>query len=445
MSNILVLGAGRSSGKLIEYLYEKSQKYQWKMTVVDSNEQFLKDKCLDKPEINTSVLDINDPDQRRAFIGSNDIVISLLPASFHHLPAKDCLELGKHFINASYVNDELSVIYKEGISRGLIFMGELGLDPGLDHLSAEKMLDHLRDNGKEIASFRSFAGGLVAPESDDNPWNYKFSWNPKNVVLAGRGVAQFRANGRSYFTPYNQLFGRSYQITIPGSGDFDWYPNRDSMLYIPRYKLYDCPTVIRGTLRMPGFCRAWNALIKLGLTDDNSVLSNMDEISFSEWIRGIIKCSKQEDLVTHLAQFLGIEPNDKIIDQLKYIDLLSDKKIKSNRSTAAGILESLLKEKWALKEQDKDRIVMMHEIIYKEDDGQYFEYTSILDKEGVNKEQTAMSELVGLPLAVMAEKILTGEINKTIRTIPIERKVYGPILTQLEELNVKFQEQIKPL
>jgi saccharopine dehydrogenase (NADP+, L-glutamate forming) len=440
MQKILILGAGKSSSALIEYLSSSGLQHGWLISVADFNINLAKNKSKDKSNCTAVQLDIHNDAERRKIIDAHDLILSMLPSSMHVLPAKDCVDLKKHFLNASYVTEALIPIFKQGQSQGLIFMGELGLDPGLDHISAMCMFNHVFREGGIIESFRSFAGGLVALESDDNPWHYKFSWNPKNVILAGRGTAQFKANGRSYFVPYPRLFRDAYNIDIPKIGTFDWYPNRDSMLYIPRYDLQECPTVIRGTLRYPGFCRGWNALIELGLTDPQSKLSRLDEISYEDLIRGIVHAAKDEDLILKLAKYLNIAPNDPIIYQLIHAGILSTEYIPFAKATPAEILENLLTKKWALKAGDKDRIVMHHEIVYRKKN-KLFQLNSSLELIGQDHENTAMARLVGLPLAIMAELVMSKKVLRTTNLIPIETKVYQPIINRLGELGIKFLEE----
>lgn len=440
MQKLLILGAGRSASTLIFYLMSSAKDHGWILTVADSDENLLQRRKSSYPTIETASLDIFDHDKRRALISKHDLVISMLPSNMHELPAMDCLELKKHFLNASYVSKSLQDIYKEAQKKDLIHMGELGLDPGLDHISAMHMFDSIQKKKGEVLSFRSFAGGLVAKESDTNKWGYKFSWNPRNVVLAGKGTAQFKANGRSYFTPYYKLFDKAYELEVPGLGHFDWYPNRDSMRYIQLYKLDDCPTVIRGTLRRPGFCKAWHALIALGLTDEKSELTGINDLAYEDLLRGIVNASKEEDLLLKLSRYLGVAPNDPVIEKLIDCGLLSTAYVPIKEGSMADILEDLLKRKWQLEDQDKDHIIMYHEIIYRKNN-QLHQMDSVLSLKGKNKENTAMSRLVGLPLAIMAELVMLQKIIFTERTIPIEGKVYRPILSRLKEIGIQFHER----
>ncbi len=439
MQKLLILGAGRSASTLISYLSNSAQKNGWSLTVADFSKELLHSRKADYPIINISVLDIFDHDERRVLIKNHDLVISMLPARLHELPAKDCLDLKKHFLNASYVSRALEDIYAQGRNQELVFMGELGLDPGLDHISAMHMFDSIQKRKGDIVSFRSFAGGLVADESDNNKWGYKFSWNPRNVVLAGKGTAQFKANSRNYFTPYYKLFKEAYSVQVPKLGHFDWYPNRDSSRYIDLYNLKDCPTVIRGTLRRPGFCKAWHALIVLGLTDDMSDLTGINELAYEDLLRGIVKASKEEDLLLKLSKYLGVAPNDGVIEKLIDCGLLSTEYIPLNKGSMADILEDLLKRQWKLEDRDKDHIVMYHEVMYRKNK-QLHQMDSVLSLKGENKEKTAMSRLVGLPLAITAELVMCEKITQTEKSIPIEGKVYRPILNRLNELGIAFDE-----
>lgn len=443
MKRILLFGTGRSSGTLIHYLHENANK-RWELSICDNDKVRLEELGRSYPNIITHFLDIDQKSERQKIIAAHDLVISMLPAHLHIHIAKDALIENKHFLNASYVTPELYPIFKEGHKKGLIFMGELGLDPGLDHISAMKIIDEIRDQGGRITGFYSYAGGLVAKESDDNLWGYKFSWNPRNVVLAGRGTAQYKKDGQVRYIPYHRLF-KAHQTLVIDQEELEWYPNRDSMSYISKYNLHACPTIIRGTLRRRNFCDAWQCFIDLGLTDDHSHLSNMSDVTYSEWIRGILKTEKDKNLDERLREYLNY-PNgsskwSKILAQLKETGILSDTKIGLDSATPAQILQKLLESKWALKSSEKDQIVMLHEILF-EKNNQSRIHRSVLRLDGKNSDQTAMSKLVGLPLAIMSEMVITGEISSVNNTIPIKPEIYLAILNKLEGMGIKFNERI---
>jgi len=266
MNKILVLGAGRSSSSLIGYLLNKAATKGWEVTVGDFSEAYAREKVGSSLVGKAISFDINDETSSKGAIGSADVVISLMPAHLHTLVAKHCLVLGKHLLNASYVSDEMKTFHNEALEKGLLFLNECGLDPGIDHMSAKQVIDRISASGGKLNSFESFTGGLIAPETDpENPWRYKFTWNPRNVVMAGQGTAKFLKDGLYKYIPYQQLFTRITKITVPGYGDYEGYANRDSLKYLETYGLQGIKTMLRGTLRNDGYCSAWNVLVQLGV------------------------------------------------------------------------------------------------------------------------------------------------------------------------------------
>ena len=284
MRNILIVGAGKSSPYLIKYLIEKSFEEDLFLNIYDLNIENLK--IYSKNErCHVSLINITDENQREEIIIKNDIIISMLPARFHFMLAKSCLKFKKNLLTASYVDDDMKSLNKEVISKNLIFLNEIGLDPGIDHMSAKKIIDNLQNSDYKIKSFKSFTGGLIAPISDNNCWNYKFTWNPRNVILAGQGSpAKYIENKKYKYLPYNRLFEDSKRIDIEDYGEFDVYPNRDSLKYREMYGLDNIDTMIRGTIRKVGFTKSWNMLVRLGLTDDSINISNSKGMSFRDFL-----------------------------------------------------------------------------------------------------------------------------------------------------------------
>ena len=264
MYKLLVIGAGRSSGSLIEYLLNQSVAHNWQVTVADMDIRLAEEKLNKHPNGTAISFDIKNEEQRQAIIQTHDFVVSMLPAFMHGDVARDCVSFGKHLATASYVSADMKALDTEAKSKGLLLLNECGLDPGIDHASAMKLIDEIKQQGGKITSFKSYCGGLVAPESNDNPWGYKFSWNPRNVILAGQGTAQFLQNGELSFIPYNRLFTQTETVTVEGYGEFDAYANRDSVSYRDIYGLQGINTMLRGTLRQRGYCKAWSVFVKLG-------------------------------------------------------------------------------------------------------------------------------------------------------------------------------------
>ncbi len=439
MQNILVIGAGRSASCLIQYLLAHSVKENWNVTVGDVSLDLVKQKTEGHANARSIQFDIHNAAQREEEIKRADIVISMLPAFMHLEVAKDCVKFKKHLATASYVSKEMKELDEEAKAAGIILMNEVGLDPGIDHASAMKVIDHIHEAGGELTSFQSFCGGLVAPESNDNPWGYKFSWNPRNVVLAGQGTAQFIEHGEYKYIPYNRLFTQICTIEMDGYGAFDAYANRDSLSYRKIYNLEKIPTMLRGTLRMPGYCKAWNVFVKLGLTDDSYKIEASHTLTYKQLMQAFLpqgSASVKEKLIA----FMGAEMDADTLSKIEWLGIFEDKKIGLKDATPAQILQYLLEEKWLLKEHDKDMIVMQHQFDYVLK-GEAKKITSSLVVKGEDQTYTAMAKTVGLPLAISAKLILQGKIKARGVTIPTIKEIYEPVLAELETLGVKFVEK----
>ncbi len=440
MKNILIFGAGRSGKTLIKYLADNATEFNWTIKVVDvkinGNENYT--------GVSYSVLNVKDEFERDAEVKNADLVISMLPARFHKFVAQSCVKFSKNLLTASYETDDLKAFETEVNNKGLLFLNECGLDPGLDHMSAMKIIDEIKSKGHELLCFESFTGGLVAPESDNNPWNYKFSWNPRNVVLAGQdGPAKFIQNGKFKYIPYNRLFRRTEIIDIEGFGMFEGYANRDSLNYIEKYNLQGIPTIYRGTLRRPGYCRAWNVFVQLGATNDSYYLEDIKNMSYREFINSFLYYHPTDSVDLKLFRAMHIDQDSDIIYKLNWLGIFDDTKIGLKRATPAQILEHILKQKWQLQPDDKDMIVMWHKFIYYDSNlNKKVKLTSSLAVIGENNEHTAMSKTVGLPLAIAAKLILTGRINLKGMFIPTHKNIYEPVLNELKKYGIIFSEKI---
>jgi len=439
MNNILIIGAGLSSSSLIKYVLEQAAVRSWFVTVADANLENAEKKVRNHPNGRAVWLDVLKVNDRRELIGRADVVVSILPAHLHLEVAHDCVKLKKHLITASYVSQEMYRLGDEARDRELIFMGEMGLDPGIDHMSAMKVIDEIKEAGGKITAFRSYTGGLIAPESDDNPWHYKITWNPRNVVLAGQGTAQYLENGRLRYQPYHRLYKECRSIDIPEVGPMEAYANRDSLLYREAYGLGDIPNILRGTLRYPGFCEAWDALIQIGLTDADFPILHSGEISYHELMDAYVDQHIGGSVKERIAQMLNEDINSPIMKKLEWLGVFSKKKIKLPNATPALILEHLLRDKWKLKPTDKDLVVMHHEFEY-EKKGEKRIRTSTMSQKGVNAEETAMAQTVGLPMAIFVKLVVEGKIKSRGVQIPVMKEVYEPVLTELEQYGIVFKE-----
>jgi saccharopine dehydrogenase-like NADP-dependent oxidoreductase len=501
MKNILILGAGKSSTVLIDFLIKHAQKDQWHVHVADLN----LDSCLEKIGGSTHatphrILPGNHT-HTQELIASSDLVISMLPPPFHGDIARDCLLAGRHFLNASYLSEELSSMDGDVKKRGLTFLCEMGLDPGIDHMSAMQLIDEIQAEGGHITSFRSHCGGLIAPECDDNPWHYKITWNPRNVVMAGKDGAVYQDKNQVRKVAYESLFDHTRTVDIPGLGPYAWYPNRDSLSYIPKYGLEGVETFVRTTLRHPDFSFGWKNIIQLGLTDDHvmydtngmSVSSffqiHFDRFGFSDWLQRTISDSlshtnthlqdlirlfeadslrsghdREEDRImlvdeegglrdwtksgTHRLATSGIAHRmheaKLALSQLFFLGLDSAECIDQGERSAAWILQWIMERKLALKETDRDMIIMMHEIDYTIGTHSFHANSSLVLK-GDDPRRTAMARTVGLPLGISARCILNGTLDFPGVNIPVHQNVYAPLLKGLEFEGIRFKHSVQPL
>jgi saccharopine dehydrogenase (NADP+, L-glutamate forming) len=440
MTNILIIGAGRSATSLIDYLLKNSVSYNWKITVADVDLKLAQEKIANHANGNAISFDIKNEEKRRLLIQANDFIISMLPAFMHGDVARDCVEYGKHMATASYVSADMKALDEEAKRKNIILINECGLDPGIDHASAMKLIGEIKEKGGKITSFKSYCGGLVAPESNDNPWGYKFSWNPRNVIVAGQGTTQYLKNGALKFVPYNRLFKESDFVEIDSYGPFDAYANRDSVSYKAIYGLEDVQTMIRGTLRQRGYCKAWHVFVVLGLTDDTSKISNANKLTYGALLDSFlpdIKGTAKEKV----KALLKSSWDNEIEEMMDYLELFSDKKIILSEGTPAQILQSLLEEKWKLNAGDKDMIVMQHQFEYILPNVSALQkINSSLVVIGRDQNHTAMALTVGLPLAITVKNFLTKRFTLSGVQIPTNKLIYEPLLKELAENQIIFKE-----
>ena len=445
MRKILIIGAGRSASSLIKYLLDKSNAENLQLIVADKDLESAKKIIQNHTNAKAISLDIFNEKDRKEAVKNADIVISMLPARFHLEVAKDCLMFKKNLVTASYVSKEMEALNDEVVKNNLVFMNEIGLDPGIDHMSAMQIIDRIRDNGAKLLLFESFTGGLVAPESDDNLWNYKFTWNPRNVVVAGQGsAAKFIQEGKYKYIPYHKLFRRTEILDLNEYGKFEGLANRDSLKYMDVYGLQDILTLYRGTIRRVGFSRAWNVFVQLGMTDDSYIMEDTENMSYRDFTNSFLAYRPYDSVELKLRHYLKIEQDDILWDKLLELDIFnSDKKIGLKDATPAQCLQKILMDKWTLQKDDKDMIVMMHKFGY-EYQGEKRQINSYMRILGDDQTYTAMAKTVGLPVAIATLKILNGEIKTPGVQIPITKEVYEPILKELEEYGIQFKEEKVP-
>ncbi|WP_298239472.1 saccharopine dehydrogenase family protein [uncultured Algibacter sp.] len=445
MRKILIIGSGKSSSYLIKYLLDKSTLENLYITVGDLSINNAKKLINNHKHAEAIEFDVFDADTRATAIKKADIVVSMLPARFHIEVAKDCILYEKNMVTASYVSSEMQALDKEAKAKGLILMNEIGVDPGIDHMSAMQVLDDIRDKGGNVILFESFTGGLVAPESDTNLWNYKFTWNPRNVVTAGQGgAAKFLQEGTYKYIPYHRLFRRTEFLHIDGFGRFEAYANRDSLKYQSVYGLDDVKTLYRGTMRRVGFSRAWNIFIILGMTDDSYTIDDSENMSYRDFVNAFLPYSHTDSVELKLRHALKIDQDDIVWDKLEELDIFNpNKHVELKKATPAQILQKILMDSWTLAQDDKDMIVMYHKFGY-ELNGKKHQIDSNMVVLGEDQTYTAMAKTVGLPVATAALAILNKKITTPGVQIPITREVYEPILKELESFGVVFNEKEVP-
>ncbi|WP_275316564.1 saccharopine dehydrogenase family protein [Tenacibaculum bernardetii] len=445
MRKILIIGAGRSCSSLIKYLLDKSAQENLHITIGDVSIENAKNQINNHKNATAVVLDVFNAAQRVDAIKNADIVISMLPARFHIEVAKDCVTHNKHMVTASYVSDEMKALDTEVKEKGLVFMNEIGLDPGIDHMSAMQIIDKIHDEGAKMLLFESFTGGLVAPESDTNLWNYKFTWNPRNVVLAGQGGAAMFIQENTYkYIPYHKLFRRTEFLNIDGYGKFEGYANRDSLKYRSIYNLENVPTMYRGTIRKVGFSRAWNVFVQLGMTDDSYTIEDSKNLSYRDFTNLFLAYSPTDSVELKFRSYLKIDQDDIMWDKFLELDIFNaDKKVSLSNATPAQILQEILSEKWTLEAADKDMIVMHHKFGYELNNERYQIESSMVIK-GDDQTYTAMAKTVGLPVAMATLRILNEDITTPGVQLPITKEVYAPILKELEDYGITFVEKKVP-
>ena len=438
---ILVLGAGKSTSYLLDYFLEKSNSEKLHLTIGDLNPDNIPNHISKHPNCDVIALDIFDDNARKNLVSQASIVVSMLPPRLHIKVANDCISFKKHLVTASYVSDAIMELDQKAKDFGLVFMNEIGLDPGIDHMSAMEVLDRIRDKGGKMLLFESFTGGLVAPESDNNLWNYKFTWNPRNVVVAGQGgTAKFIQEGTYKYIPYHKLFRRSEFLDVENYGRFEAYANRDSLKYREAYGLEDVLTLYRGTMRRIGFSKAWNMFVQLGMTDDSYTVENSKGMSYRDFTNLFLPYSPTDSVELKLRHYLKIEQDDVMWGKLLELNIFdATKTISLAKATPAQILQEILEASWTLESDEKDMIVMYHKFGY-ELDGEKKQIDANMVVIGESQTHTAMAKTVGLPVAMATLNILNKKITTPGVQIPIKREVYEPILKELKEYGIHFNE-----
>lgn len=437
MPKILILGAGRSSSSLIDYVLTQAEKFVWDVAVGDVALQAARER-IGRRKATAILFDIQDTENSKKEVAAADVVISLIPAHLHPLVAKICLAAGKHLLTASYVSPEMKSLHAEAQKKGLLFLNECGLDPGIDHMSAMQVIDQIKSEGGELTSFESFTGGLIAPETDpENPWRYKFTWNPRNVVMAGQSTAKYLQDGEYKFIPYQQLFQRITPVTVPGFGEYEGYANRDSLSYLETYQLQGIKTMLRGTLRNKGYCSAWNILVQLGCCDDSYRMEGVGKMTHRQFMQSFLDL-RGGDAQSKIESMFQLPPNSEEMKRFEWSELFSDEAVGLDNGTPAQVLEHILNKKWKLTSGDKDFIVMWHRFKFTQE-GKEKEIQAYLTAKGDDEIHTAMAKTVGLPLGIAARLLMQGKINQRGVVIPAMKEIYDPVLNELANFGIKLE------
>jgi saccharopine dehydrogenase-like NADP-dependent oxidoreductase len=424
---------------MIQYLLDHAASGDWEVVVGDMQESLAIEKVGGHPRGRAIGFDAADAVSRRKEVEAADLVISLLPASMHVLVARDCLELKAHLVTASYVSEEMADLDTAAREADILCLNEIGVDPGIDHMSTMEMVERVRGLGGRIRSFRSYCGALVAPASN-NEWGYKFTWAPRNVILAGQGGARYRSEGSIHYLPYSRLFRRLEEIEIPGIGRFEAYANRDSVKYLQLYQLEEVDTLFRATIRYPGYCKMWDAFVQMGITDGSYRIATSEGMTYRDFVFSFVNkvhgLSDRESLAFFLEEF----QDGEVLLKLEKLGLLSDQRIPLVNASPAEILEHILQEKWVFLPEDVDMVVMQHQLDY-ELAGQQRRLVSSMVDLGQDYNHTAISRTVGLPAAIAAKHILAGNIRIRGVVIPTSGEIYAPILDELKDYGIRFIEQ----
>ncbi|MCA9548599.1 MAG: saccharopine dehydrogenase NADP-binding domain-containing protein [Myxococcales bacterium] len=444
---VLVLGAGQSAPYLIKYLLENAAAHDWRVVVADRDEAMAQARVGGHPRGRAVALDAKDTAALRTLVADAKVVVNFLAPMFQHPVAELCLELGRHMVSASYQDRRVGALHDAAVAKNVTLLCELGLDPGMDHMSAMKLIHALQAKGGVITSFCSYGSGVPALDSRDNPLGYAITWNPRNVVMSGEAGAQYLLDGRIKVVPYPDLFHRSWPVEVPGVGTMEAYPNRDSLSYKAIYGLADAETLIRGTLRYPGYCETWYQVARLGLPNERIPIPNLAERTWAELTDMFLPPGEHGSVRLRAARHLGISPGGTIMKNLEWLGIFDDTPTGAPGETAAEAMIHLLKGKLRLPPRGRDMVILAHELLvhYPDEGGRKERVTSTLVDLGEPDGLTAMSKTVGLPAALGARLLMTDSFPRPGSFIPIEPVIYEPMLEELAQAGLTFEERVEAL
>jgi saccharopine dehydrogenase-like NADP-dependent oxidoreductase len=435
MSRILVLGAGLVARPLVQYLLDQPD---FQVTVASRTVEKARALIGDRPNGRALAFDIErEPERLDDLVAQADLAVSMLPYIHHLQVAHACLRHRRHLVTTSYVKDEMRALDSAARQAGVLFLNEIGLDPGIDHMSAMRIIDRVHADGGRVVSFRSYCGGLPAPEANTNPFGYKFSWSPRGVLLAGRNDARYLEDGQVVEIPNRRLFATRHTVPVEGVGDLEAYPNRDSLPYIQLYGIPEARTMYRGTLRYPGWCETWQKFVELGLLDltEREDLAGM---TYRQLLAHLIGRPETSDLRRDLAVHLNIPVDSPILDRFEWLGLFRDDPLPPER-TILDVLAVRMQEKLQYAPGERDMVVLLHDFVAEYPDRRERIRSWLVDF-GIPHGDTAMARTVGLPAAIATRLILQGVIRLTGVHIPVLPEIYGPVLAELEERGIRVQE-----
>ncbi len=448
MKNILILGAGQSAPYLISYLLNEAQKNNWFVTVADRDVDVASTAVNGHSHGTGIEFDVNDTEKRHSLIQGSDVVVNFLTPTFQYLIALDCVRFGKHVVTASYENSRVAELDADAKSKGILILNEMGLDPGIDHMSAMEIITRIREQDGKISSFISYGSGIPAPEVQSNPLNYCITWNPSNVVTAGDAGAQYLEDGKIKLLPHHKVFDRTWNVDIDNLGTFEAYPNRDSLLYVKIFNLKKVNTMIRGTLRYPGWSETWNQIVKLGLYVNTLTLPDIADSSYRDFTEMFLPLNVSgPKLEARLANYLNISPTGTIMQNLTWLGLFSNEKIGVNFKTPMLLMTDLIKKKMPLPEGERDMVILHHEIIADYGEARKKEKTlsTLVEYGDPTAKFTAIAKTVGAPAAIATKLLLKGELDLTGCHIPTHPQIYTKVLEELKTLGVEFKEKTEVL
>ncbi len=446
MKQVLVLGAGKSAPYLIATLLEMAEKHDWFVTVGDLDKEMARERVGDHPRGNAVRFEVNDSQLRDRLISEADLIVNMMAPRFQDLIAWDCVQHGKHMISVSYRSRGLRDLEPDAEREGVLLLSELGLDPGIDHMSAMKLIRRIKDEGGRITGFTSYGSGIPSHEQEHNPMRYAVTWNPRNVVMSGEAGAQYMEDGHIKIVPYHHVFHHTWPVEVDGVGRLEAYPNRDSLSYMKTFGLDHVHTMIRGTLRYPGWSETWSRIVQLGLPNGTLRIPNLAKRSYAEVVEMFLPLNiSGPKLPTRVARFLGISPTGGIIEKMKWLGIFDETPTDCRGDTSADMMTELLERKLPLLDDQRDMVVLKHdmEVIY--DDRPTEHISSTMVARGEPGGFTAMSKTVGAPAALAAKLILRNELNLTGCCIPTLEPIYVPVMAALAEDGIAFTEKTEAL